>query len=295
MSKVDQFESVFKAAAKTPFSYEDVEIESVLVLTDLEGTEADAFNERVRTFLRILDQNAVVRWKHLGRAASDGIDAVLALIEEESPDLICTYRSLHSQSWRWSYTLGKYVDILAQETSVPVLLLPNPTAEREAPEIFQDGKPGYGDTGTKTVMAMTDHLAGDHHLVSWAVRFTQPGGTLVLTHVEDGQTFARYIDVISKIPSIDTDDAREAILKQLLKEPHDYIRSCSQALLDVRGDLTIEEVVTVGHRLDEYRRLITEHDVDLLILNTKDEDQLAMHGLAYPLVVELRHIPSLLL
>lgn len=30
-------------------------------------------------------------------------------------------------------------------------------------------------------------------------------------------------------------------------------------------------------------------------MNTKDEDQLAMHGLAYPLAVELREIPLLML
>ena len=30
-------------------------------------------------------------------------------------------------------------------------------------------------------------------------------------------------------------------------------------------------------------------------MNTKDDDQLAMHGLAYPLAVELRDIPLLML
>ena len=39
----------------------------------------------------------------------------------------------------------------------------------------------------------------------------------------------------------------------------------------------------------------TEDEVDLLVLNTKDDDQLAMHGLAYPLAIELREIPLLLL
>jgi hypothetical protein len=29
-------------------------------------------------------------------------------------------------------------------------------------------------------------------------------------------------------------------------------------------------------------------------MHTRDQDQLAMHGLAYPLAVELRHIPLLL-
>ena len=45
----------------------------------------------------------------------------------------------------------------------------------------------------------------------------------------------------------------------------------------------------------DYRRLIAERNVKLLVMNTKDEDQLAMHGLAYPLSVELRDTPLLLL
>jgi hypothetical protein len=41
--------------------------------------------------------------------------------------------------------------------------------------------------------------------------------------------------------------------------------------------------------------LITQHHIDLLVFNTKDDDQLAMHGLAYPLAIELRQIPLLML
>ena len=59
--------------------------------------------------------------------------------------------------------------------------------------------------------------------------------------------------------------------------------------------LTVETVVAMGHRLSEYEQLIREHEVDLLVMNTKDEDQLAMHGLAYPLAVNLRSIPLLML
>ena len=59
--------------------------------------------------------------------------------------------------------------------------------------------------------------------------------------------------------------------------------------------VTIEHVVRFGHRLSEYRSLIEEHEIDLLVLNTKEEDQLAMHGMAYELAVELRHIPLLML
>jgi len=54
-------------------------------------------------------------------------------------------------------------------------------------------------------------------------------------------------------------------------------------------------IITTGHHLAEYKRLVEEHRVDLLVMNTRDDDQMAMHGLAYPLAVELRSIPLLLL
>ena len=53
--------------------------------------------------------------------------------------------------------------------------------------------------------------------------------------------------------------------------------------------------MTLGHHVADVTRLIEEHQVDLLVLNTKDEDQAAMHGLAYSLAVELRKIPLLML
>ncbi len=47
--------------------------------------------------------------------------------------------------------------------------------------------------------------------------------------------------------------------------------------------------------MKDYLKHIDEKQVDLLVLNTKDGDQLAMHGLAYPLAVEVRQIPLLML
>jgi hypothetical protein len=131
--------------------------------------------------------------------------------------------------------------------------------------------------------------------VNWGAVFTHKNGTLFLTHIEDDGVFERYLSVIAKIPAIDTDTAREAIEAQLLKEPRDYIRSCKEVLAKQRADLRVEKVVGQGHRLGEYRTLIESHQIDLLVMNTKDEDQLAMHGLAYPLAVELRTLPLLML
>ena len=286
MTKIDQFESVFKGADKTVYIYEPTDIRIALVVTDLDDHHAKLFGDRVRSFLEVLNKGDTVRWRDVSRDECGSIGELLATIEAERPDLICTYRNLHSRRWKWPYSLGEHLDLLTQATTIPVLVVPRPDKDQPFESALEN---------TDSVMAITDRLTGDHRLVNYAVRFTQPAGTLYLTHIEDQATLDRYMDVISKIPFIDTDTAQEEILKQLLKEPGDYIRSCCEALEAEGLPLKVEKVVTLGHHLAAYERLIQERKVDLLVLNTKDEDQLAMHGLAYPLAVELRHIPLLML
>ena len=214
------------------------------------------------------------------------IEALLERVNVRNPDLICTYRNLHSEAWRWPYSLGEYLDVLTQIVACPVLVFPHPQADRTNGHTLQ---------GTDIVMAITTHLAGDNSLVNNAAGFTNDGGTLWLAHVEDEKSFGRFIDTISKIDAIDTDTSRERILAQMLKEPGDYIRSCKEVIVTHRPSVRVEKIVTVGGRLAEFRRLIDKYTVDLLVMYTKDADQSAMHGLAYPLAVELREIPLLLL
>ncbi len=284
MTKVDQFESVFRAAAKTPFDYQPVEVGSGLVVSDETQDEASDFSEGVRTFLSVLDRGENIRWSSAHGGQFDTVPDLLGLVEKERPGLICTYRHLHSDSWQWPYTLGEYIDVLTQATSTPVLVLPHPKREPERTR-----------TDTDVVIAMTDHLVGDDRLVNWSARFTDGGGRLVLSNVEDEVVFERFLEVIGKIPSIETDDAREHIRDRLVRDAHDYIGSCVRALAQANLPITVDEVVTHGHHLSEYRRIVDEQDADLLVMNTKDDDQLAMHGLAYPLAIEIRSIPLLLL
>jgi nucleotide-binding universal stress UspA family protein len=180
--------------------------------------------------------------------------------------------------------LGEYIDVLTQATSTPVLVLPHP---KRPPE--------RAVTDTLNVVAMTDHLVGDDRLVNWAARFTADGGRLVLSNVEDIAAFERFMEVVGRIPSIDTEGAREHIQERLGRDARDYIASAARVLSREGLPFSVAEVVTRGHHLSEYRRIVEDHDADLLVMNTKDEDQLAMHGLAYPLAIEVRSIPLLLL
>ena len=286
MTRVDQFESVFRAASRTVFEPETVTIDSVLVVCDGSESAAEEFTARSHAFLDVLDQSENLRWLTVKGSDFSTVPELLERVETERPGLICTHRHLHSESWRWPYTLGEYVDVLTQATTTPVLVMPHP----ERPE-FQE----LARSRPQAVMAVTDHMTGDNRLVNYAAHVTQRGGRLLLSHVEDDAIFERYMEAISKISTIDTDGARHEIQARLLKDPMEYIESCREGLAHVAPELTVESIVTSGHHIQAYRHLIEEHDVDLLVMNTKDEDQLAMHGLAYPLAIDLRAVPLLML
>lgn len=284
MPLVDQFESLFKSAAKTVYHYRRPDLRKLLIVTDLDATGTEALSGRLRQFLDVLDDEA--EWTAVTGDECRTVEQLLGLVQRHQPGLVCTYRNLHSTAWQWPHSLGRHLDVLTQATECPILVIPHPHANRQLDHALEN---------TDVVMAMTDHLAGDERLVNYAVRMTDSQGMLFLTHVEDQAILDRYIDTIGKIPSIDTDNARQEIQRQLLKEPQEYIELCAKTLQSANVSIKVVPIVTMGHHLREYRRMIEEHAVDLLVINTKEGDQLAMHGLAYPLAIELRQIPLLML
>ena len=284
MTKLDQFESAFRAADRVVYRYTAPELRRVLVVTDLAPEPARAFTDQAAAFLQVLGEG--VQFEPVSGERFRSVGDLLALVEAAQPNLVLTFRHLHSSAWQWPHSLGEHLDVLTQVVQCPVMVAPHPD---------RGGALAHALTKTTTVMAITDHLTGDHRLVDYAVRFTDRGGRLLLTHVEDQQTFERYMQAISKIPNIDTQTARDELLVRLLKEPRDYIESCEQALAELDRPLTVESLVLLGHRLLEVRQLIEPRTIDLMVMNTHDEGQFAMHGLAYPLAVELRSIPLLML
>ena len=286
MTRIDQFESVFKSADKPVFRYEPFSVGFPMVLTDLDDRAAESFAVLAGKYAGAGGSREISAQRVIKGADFSTIEECLELIAVGKPDLICTYRGLHSDCWRWGQSLGSYVEVLTQTVSVPVLVFPHPAAAETL---------SAAEAGCRHVMAMTDHLAGDICLVNAALFFTPAQGTLHLTNLEDQQVFERYMEAIDKIPSIDSAAARDSVLAQILKEARDYIQSCRTVVEEQGLDVEIQETVELGLHVADYKRLAAARDVDLLVMNTKDSGQLAMHGLAYELAVELNDIPLLLL
>ncbi|MBL60412.1 MAG: hypothetical protein CMO75_12195 [Verrucomicrobiales bacterium] len=286
MSTLDQFESVFNAASREVFARQPVAIDRVLLVHDLTEPKRDDFLYLTKSFLSVLEARGKPDWELFGGDSPFGIREVLEAVEQAKPDLVVTYRDLHGAAGEWPQSLGRHVDVLTQATMTPVLVLPCPE---------KGNMPGHALQNIDRVMAVTDHLAGDHRLVSYAAHFTRDGETLFLSHVEDDTVFERYISAIGKIPDLDTEIAREEIKVRLLEDPIEYIESCRTGLAREGSQIKVESRVKLGHLLADYRELVEENEIDLLVMYTKDEEQLAMHGIAYPLAVELRSTPLLML
>ncbi len=228
-------------------------------------------------------------WRFITGEDYHNVGELLDLLSEGKTDLLVTYRHLHEKSFIPQHSLGVYLDVLTQATSMPVLVLPGTAAE----PISLKGKV------CDKVMVVTDHITGEHALVNWGVRFCGKNalgqGDIWLCHIEDDLVFARYVRAISQIPEIDTKLAKDLIDRRLLKDAADFIGTCIAELKQQKLPFQLHASVERGHRLKLYRELVSEHDIDLLVANTKDEDQLAMHGMAYSLSVELTHVAMLLL
>lgn len=280
---IDEFASMFRRADKEQYAYVNIPIESVTVVSDGSREHAEAVQADVRQFIGQLD--SATTWRVITDDDYHTVSDLLARIDEQQTDLIITHRHLQEASLVPQHSLGVYLDVLTQTTSIPVLVLPGTSV---APVKL-------ADRDCDRVMVVADHISGDNRLINYGAAMCRAGGTVWLCHVEDDLVFERYIQAIGRIPEIDTEAARVLIEKQLLKEASDFIEECARVIHSKGPNIRVEPHVGRGHHLRDYRQLIEQHDADLLVLNTKDDDQLAMHGCAYSLSVELTGVSMLLL
>lgn len=280
---IDEFESLFRRAEREPYNYAQVPISTVAIIVDTDQTYAEKLQYDLLDFMPRLE--TVTTWRLIDGSRYKNVNDLLQIVNEQKTDLIVTYRNLQEKTFIPQHSLGVYLDVLTQATSIPILLLPGTVTD----------PPAMYKRNSRRVMVVTDHINGDHRLINYGARVCTNGGSMWFCHVEDDAVFNRYMQAIAKISEIDTDQATELIGHQLKKDAEDFIETCIAELqangprLDYHGD------VTLGHHLSHYQNLINNHDIELVVINTKEDGQLAMHGIAYSLSVELFDTMILLL
>jgi hypothetical protein len=219
MLKVDEFESAFRSSIKDTYQHQDINIKSVLLVTDLDADATEKLLNQVRGFCQNLKQPQNIDWNTANHNDFKSAKDLLEIINHSAMDLIVTYRNLYSETWRYPYSLGEHLDVMLQKTEIPVLVVPHPKA-------------GYARNDAlnkcNSVVVITDHMVNDHHLVQCGLAFIDESGRLYLSHIEDQVSFDRVMAAIGKIPTIETEDAKHKLSQQLLKEPAEYICTSSK-------------------------------------------------------------------
>lgn len=285
LSDLGSFESVFRRALRDRFEYSDVELKRILIITDLDAEASDTFQTQVQSYLSYalsLRELELTTWHKSDFAPWPQLKQRIKQLE---PDLIVSYRLLWVTDITATKSLGVYIDLLSQDTNFPILIMPHPSLQGMNPILAEPG----------AVMVATEHGYANHRMVNTALALLPEARPLFLVHIEDQDTFDYYMKAIEKIPDIDTEAARQTIRDQLLAGPQQYADSVSETLAEVKPDTVIQTHLAFGHLIDAYRELMDTHETDLLVVDTKDDTQLAMHSVGYSLAIEFRQTPVLLL
>lgn len=280
---IDEFESIFRRSERELFQYVEIPIESITIISDGNAQDAQRTIKMAKEFVPRLE--SAPNWRTICGTDFRTVSELLEVLNSVQTDLIITHRHLHEESFVPQHSLGVHLDVLTQTTSIPVFVLPGSAAQPAS----------VAGRICDRVMVVADHISGDSGLINYGARMCRTGGTMWLCHIEDDRIFERYMNTIAKIPEIDSDDARILIENQLTRDAQEYIHSCSEVIQAEGPNIMVKSYVGRGHHLKDYRKLVEDNDIDLLVVNTKDDDQLAMHGRAYSLSVELTDVSMLLL
>ena len=284
------FESQFRGAIRQRYTHESIDLDHILVVTDLPPQRAEQVVATCRRFLADCRGLANAKWEVISEVTFPRLTDLTERLGSGTHDLVIAYRNLGESPRHPRNSLGTYVDNLTQATRVPVLLLPI-REDDDADGTRLDKRL----ENTDRVLVVTDHLTEDPQLIRWGAELTQPGGRLILSHIEDESVFERYMRIVQKLPEIDDDIARTAIRARLLKEARDFCAEAARTLKALEYGIDVVSVVEMDVPLQGYRKWLHEHEVDLIVADAKDPNRYAMSGLTHALAVEFLTTPILLL
>jgi hypothetical protein len=283
MSNLNQFESVFRRALRKRFEYQEVKLEKILIITD--GEEKEAYSDQIQSYLKSSFSRAKFELDVWDKKDFAPWPQIKDRLHRCHPDLVITHRMLWESDIHVEKSLGSYIDLLSQDTDYPLLVTPHPRLFPLENVLKEKGG----------VLVATEHLYDDHTLINMAIKFASKESSITLVHIEDEDTFQYYMEAISKIPDIPDELAEKRLREQLLAGPMHYAESVREVFREKSSPIRIESCIEFGHLIKSYRKLMKSHVTDLLVVNTKDDTQLAMHSIGYSLAVEFRETPVLLL
>ena len=122
---LDEFESQFKSALKTPYVYEGISLGSIALVCDEEEAASVELLNSVQRLAPPLAGHAESQWKVFGRDSFSTVSDLLSKLKDFGADLVIAERNLKlDHADNLIYGLTNYIDALTQVMEAPLLLLP---------------------------------------------------------------------------------------------------------------------------------------------------------------------------
>ena len=265
-SKLDLFGSVFKRSVKHHFRHVEHKLEKVYLLGDEENMEAMQSSMQAycpNCLVHLYNDNFL--WKEFKQK-----------IAQEAPDLIVLQRHLGITQKDLRSSLSPILECITQEVQIPLLVLPSE---------FQELK-------IATVGIGFDHQIDNSDLVNRGLLMHKFLKKVAFIHIEDVAIFNYYMDAISRIPEINTEQAETHIKETILSLSEDFFE-------DAAAHLEEHDITSIIHcELDEvvksYERIVAENKIDLLVFEAQDETKLAMHSLGQSMTIQFPDLAIML-
>ena len=277
MLKLDHFASIFRAADKERILIPHIRISKVLLVTDVDKPESMKAWNKWKSFFPV-----DITMEVLDGEESRDISLITKKVKDSQCDIIVSYRCLHTDNWRYPYAVGSYVEVLTQMTDIPVLLFPH---------IYEDQKE-YSIP--KSVLLMSEDLKKEEELLGYASSLCNEESSITLVDLEDTVYLDRILSIISKIPQLDTDMAEKRIREQLQNESLDWVERSKERMAKCSAPPTLHHARLSQSSMSTCIEFVEQSDADMIVLNAKNTDQLSIHGLVYPFMVQFRSLPLLL-
>ena len=262
---LDVFESMFNRSVKHHYEFQPVKLNSLMIIA-----ESDHLNSLDEFGSKYCENRAKYKY-----TSDFSWSDLLNTLEETKPDLLLMQRQLGIPSGL-KFSLGPILISLSQELEIPILILPT----------------DYKGFEIRNVLAGFDHQIDNSHLVNHSLILKKEMERLVLVHVEEESVFNYYVDAIAKIPGINTDYARTAIEETILNLAGDFFKNVKDNLND--ESFKVYEYCKLGDVVNEYKEIISEHSIDLMVFEAQDDSKLAMHSLGQSLAIQFPQLATLL-
>ena len=189
-------------------------------------------------------------------------------IDETNADLIVSERLLFENHKDFDHSLGVYIEAVSQTFSTPLLIV------------------GERTPTTGNVIVGFETAVFDTDIINKAMSFCDE--KLILAHIIDKGIYDQFSYALDRVPDLVYSDFEEEIKNQLNQYVFNLSKGVNKALSDIDNSLhsNVISYSNIGVVSREFKDLIEKYKPSLLAFQSKDETQLAMHGLGYAMAVE---------